>query len=130
MPFLTLEEVLAAHARVKSIPLANAPDHVHRMDLLESALARPRNAAAYEAADLATQAATLLWGIVRDHPFRDGNKRTALIATLAFLDVNDRAVEMTNDQKFDLVVGVANAQLTVEDVARAIRNAIKEVPGP
>lgn len=128
MPFLTLEEVLAAHARVKSIPLANAPDHVHRMDLLESALARPRNAAAYESADLATQAATLLWGIVRNHPFRDGNKRTALIATVAFLDVNGYTVQMTDDEKFDLVVGVANTRLSVEDVARTIRSTIREAP--
>jgi len=44
---------------------------------LESALARPQNAAAYEDADIVRQAATFFWGVAANHAFRDGNKRTA-----------------------------------------------------
>lgn len=125
MSFLTLEEVLAAHARVRGIPLASAPDHVHRLDLLESAIARPMNAAAYEGADLVAQAATLMWGLVRNHPFSDGNKRTALIATVALLDLNDHVLDMSDDEKFELVIGIANGRVTVEQTSEALRSRVR-----
>lgn len=125
MPFLTLQEVLAAHARAKGILIASAIDHVHRMDLLESAVARPQNALAYEGADLVAQAATLMWGLVRDHPFSDGNKRTALVSTVAFLEINDRTLEMPDDEKFDLVVGIANGGVTVEQATDTLRRRIR-----
>lgn len=125
MPFITIEEVLAAHARVKGIPLGSAPDHVHRMELLESAVARPQNAFVYEGADLVTQAATLMWGIVRNHPFSDGNKRTALISTIAFLNIDEHTLDMSDDAKFALVVGIANGDLTVEQAAEALRRHVR-----
>ena len=57
--------------------------------LLESALMRPRNRFAYdEAADLATLAAGSAFGLARNHPFIDGNKRTAFVAAEVFLDLN------------------------------------------
>lgn len=127
MIFLTLDHVLAAHARVKGIPFENAIDHVHRRDLLESALARPRNVAGYEGADVATQAASLLWGLVRNHPFMDGNKRTALIATYAFLDLNGHTLDLTEEERFDLVVSVANRQRTVDEVAAVLRERLAPV---
>lgn len=125
MSFLTIEEILAAHARVKGIPIASAPDHVHRMDLLESAVARPQNAYAYEAADLVMQAATLMWGLVRNHPFSDGNKRTALIATIAVLDIHEHTLDMSDDRKFELLVGIANGGLTVEQTAAVLRTHVR-----
>jgi death on curing protein len=57
--------------------------------LLESALARPQNRLAYDAkADLATLAAAYAFGLARNHPFIDGNKRTAFVAAELFLDLN------------------------------------------
>lgn len=53
--------------------------------LLKSALARPRHLAAYEDPDLCELAAAYAAGIVRNHPFVDGNKRTALMAAYVFL---------------------------------------------
>jgi len=129
LPSITVEEVLAAHARVKGIPIASAIDHVHRMDLLDSAVTRPQNAAAYEGADLLAQAATLLWGLVRNHPFQDGNKRTALVSTVAFLDINGYRLDMSDDEKFELVVGIANAGLTVEQTADALRPRLRPREG-
>ncbi|MBA2676905.1 MAG: type II toxin-antitoxin system death-on-curing family toxin [Ktedonobacteraceae bacterium] len=57
-------------------------------NLLESALAAPKNAGYYEGADLVTQAATLIERLALNHPFIDGNKRTALIAGSTFLFIN------------------------------------------
>ena len=56
--------------------------------LLESALARPQNAAAYADPDMAELAALYALGIARNHPFIDGNKRTAWTALVVFLDLN------------------------------------------
>lgn len=56
--------------------------------LLESALARPMNLAAYDEPDVAALAAAYGFGIVRNHPFVDGNKRTGLIALELFLALN------------------------------------------
>lgn len=129
MPSISVEEVLAAHARVKGIPIASAVDHVHRIDLLDSAVTRPQNAAAYEGADLLAQAATLLWGLVRNHPFQDGNKRTALVSAVAFLDINGYRLDMSDDEKFELVVGIANAGLTVEQTADELRPRLRPREG-
>jgi death-on-curing protein len=57
--------------------------------LLDAALARPRNRLAYDAAaDLAALAAAYAFGLARNHPFIDGNKRTAFVAVELFLDLN------------------------------------------
>ncbi|MBA2285938.1 MAG: type II toxin-antitoxin system death-on-curing family toxin [Ktedonobacteraceae bacterium] len=58
-------------------------------NLLESALAAPKNAGYYEGADLVTQAATLIERLALNHPFIDGNKRTSMIAGSSFLFINN-----------------------------------------
>lgn len=71
--------------------------------LLESALARAENLAAYGDPDVAALAAAYGFGIIRNHPFVDGNKRAALIATELFLALNG----------FDLVVDDAECVVTI-----------------
>lgn len=61
--------------------------------LLDSALARPVNASAYGAADVPALAAAYAFGIARNHPFLDGNKRTALVVSELFLDLNGWRLE-------------------------------------
>ncbi len=56
--------------------------------MVESALARPKNKAAYEEADLLGQAASLFYGLAKNHGFLDGNKRIAVVACDAFLQEN------------------------------------------
>lgn len=63
--------------------------------LFDSALARAQNLAAYGQPDVATLAAAYGWGIARNHPFIDGNKRTAFVATELFLHLN--GLELTAD---------------------------------
>ena len=75
--------------------------------LLESALARPRNLAAYGEADAAALAAAYGFGVARNHPFIDGNKRTAFVAVELFLDLNG----------FELVADDAACVLTMLAVA-------------
>jgi death-on-curing protein len=103
--YLTAGEVLALHGELVGSPTASA-ELARDWNLLESALHRPRTAAYYEAATLARQAATLLWGIVENHPFHDGNKRTGWVAMRTFLLANGWTIAATEDEKFDLVIGV------------------------
>jgi death-on-curing protein len=66
--------------------------------LLDSALARPQNRLAYNAAaDLATLAAAYAFGLARNHPFIDGNKRTAFVAAEVFLDLNGMVLTASDE---------------------------------
>ena len=75
--------------------------------LFESALARPENLAAYGKPDVADLAAAYGFGIARNHPFIDGNKRTAFVAVELFLDLNG----------FELMAGDSDCVLTMLAVA-------------
>ena len=81
--------------------------------LLESALDRPRNHLAYEPkSSLFDLAAVLCVGIAKNHPFLDGNKRTALLATRAFLFLNGYALEPGQEDEVLTMVAVADGSLT------------------
>ncbi|MBK9135820.1 MAG: type II toxin-antitoxin system death-on-curing family toxin [Betaproteobacteria bacterium] len=71
------------------------PAGVRDASLRESAMARPRHLSAYGKPDIAALAAAYGWGLARNHPFVDGNKRTAFVAVELFLDLNGH--ELTAD---------------------------------
>lgn len=86
--------------------------------LLESALDRPRNLLAHEScASLFRLAAALCVGIAKNHPFNDGNKRTALLATRAFLYLNGWELEPSQADEVGTLVAVADGSLIERDLA-------------
>ena len=85
--------------------------------LLESALARPLNLAAYGEPDVAALAAAYGFGIARNHPFVDGNKRTAFVATELFLALNGS--ELTAGDADCVVTMLAVAAGTLDEAALA-----------
>ncbi len=86
--------------------------------LLESALDRPRNLLAYEPqASIYRLAAALCFGIAKNHPFNDGNKRTALLATRAFLYLNGWELEPSQTDEVATIVAVADGLLNEENLA-------------
>jgi death on curing protein len=90
--------------------------------LLESAIDRPRNRLAYEpASSLFDLAAALCVGIAKNHPFIDGNKRTALLATQAFLFLNGYALEPAEEDEVLTLVAVAEGSLTEPPLAEWLR---------
>jgi death on curing protein len=97
---------------------------VRDLGLLDSALLRPVHAADYGGADLAEQAATLIWGIAENQAFIDGNKRLALVVTLTFLEVNGFRLDMTDDEKFDLLIGISGGR-PVNKVAELFRQRLR-----
>lgn len=97
---------------------AAAPVRDH--GLLDAAVARPQTTLlgtdAYPTLEL--KAAALLHSLARNHALVDGDKRLALAGTIAFLGVNGRKLELTNDEAFDLIMAVAAGELqTVEEIA-------------
>ncbi len=87
-------------------------------------MARAQHAAQYADADLAEQAATLLWGIAENQPFVDGNKRIALVVTLTFLELNGWRVDLSEDERVALMFDVAEG-LGVDGVAGRLRTKLR-----
>ncbi|MGA2849674.1 MAG: type II toxin-antitoxin system death-on-curing family toxin [Terracidiphilus sp.] len=88
--------------------------------LLDSALARPKNIWAYaeSAPSLSVLAAAYAFGISSNHPFVDGNKRTALLVSFAFLDVNGAEVTASQEDAFLTILGLAAGEITEDELAK------------
>ncbi|WP_404384921.1 type II toxin-antitoxin system death-on-curing family toxin [Caenispirillum salinarum] len=89
--------------------------------LLEFALARPLNAFSYGAQDVADLAASYGFGIARNHPFTDGNKRTAAVCMELFLDLHGHELTVSDEQMVGVIMELAAGDLTEEDLAAWIR---------
>jgi death on curing protein len=95
--------------------------------LLKSALARPHNLLAYseQDPDFAQLAASYAHGIARNHPFIDGNKRTALIAARTFLLLNGRDLEASQEDKYLTFMRLAEGVISEPQLADWIRQNLK-----
>jgi death on curing protein len=115
--FLTLDEVLAIHAR--QIEQYGGARGLRDLGALSSAIGMPR--ATFDGKDLhATldeKAGAYLFHVSQAHAFVDGNKRVALASALVFLWLNDRTVRATEDEVVDLTLGVASGKVTKPEVA-------------
>lgn len=90
--------------------------------LLASALAAPQASFGghFLNSSFPEMAASYLVGLVQNHPFVDGNKRTAYAVTATFLRLNGYRLGMSQDAKFELVLGVAEGRLSKADVVREL----------
>lgn len=96
---------------------------------LESALARPRNRFAYgKRADMATLAAAYAFGLARDHPFQDGNKRTAFLTAVVFLGLNGYDLEVRDEDVIAHIVALASGRLSEARLAAWIRRHMQPTP--
>jgi death-on-curing protein len=93
--------------------------------LLSSALARPRNRWGYDStADLASLAASYGFGLLNNHPFVDGNKRTGYVVARLFLVLNGADVNATQDDKYLTFLAVAAGDLDEDGLAAWIRTRL------
>ena len=123
MKWVRIDAVLAMHKR--QIAEHGGGDGVRDIGLLESALARPQNIAVYEPdADIARLAAAYAFGIAKNHPFVDGNKRTALVACRTFLILNGYQLNATPTDKYLTFLSLAEGSLSEEDLADGLRDRI------
>jgi death-on-curing protein len=98
--------------------------------LLASALARPRQLQAYgdPRPDLADLAASLAYGIARNHPFVDGNKRTAAVCCETFVEMNAAAIEADDLDLYRQYLALAEGKLTERDFAEWLRERMSARP--
>ena len=124
--YLTLEDVLGLHGLIIGATSTEAGDQLRNRYGLESALARPETYAHYKDADLALQAAVLAHGIAEGQQFIDGNKRTALVAMLTFLEINGWRVEASDPELADWILSFS-AGATPDAVAQLVRSALRDI---
>ncbi len=90
---------------------------VRDLGLLESALARPRNQYAYGETSIARLAASYAFGLSRNHPFLDGNKRTSLVVAELFLALNGLELAASDAECVTTFLALAAGDLTEEELA-------------
>ncbi len=105
----------------EQLVLFNGPSGLRDLGLLESALDRPRNKYAYGERDIATLAAAYAFGITRNHPFIDGNKRTAFLTTMIFLERNQFAFAPPQSDATEQMLKIAAGVMTELEIAEWIR---------
>jgi death-on-curing protein len=110
-------DMLRTHGGLRGIRDENA---------LESALARPRHRHAYaRRADLAALAASYGFGLARNHPYRDGNKRTAFLVMVVFLGLNGRDLEASEAEVVTMMLQLSAGELSEAALAMWLRDHLR-----
>jgi death-on-curing protein len=118
--WLTRQIVVAIHN--EQLAIHGGAGGLRDEGMLESALDRPRNRSAYESAELAELAAAYAFGIARNHPFVDGDKRTSLLALYTFLGVNGIDFVVAEADAAAMILALAAGEVNEEGLIRWIRD--------
>jgi death on curing protein len=121
--FLDVDDVLEIHA--DQIVQHGGSEGLRDSGLLESAIAQPmaQFGGQFLHEDLFEMAAALHFSLVMNHPFVDGNKRTALMALLAFLDLNGYSILEPFPGLVDITLSVASGSMSKTQLAQLLRDA-------
>ncbi len=118
--WLELSIVIDVHS--EQLALFGGPEGVRDIAMLESALARPMNKFAYGETDLAALAASYAFGIARNHPFVDGNKRAAFASIIVFLGLNGIDFDVPPAAATAMILSLAAGEVAEEGLTRWIRD--------
>ena len=113
--WLDARTVIAIHA--EQIAQFGGQAGIRDAGTLESAMARPQNKAAYAKATVFALATAYAFGIARNHPFLDGNKRTALVCSFAFLELNGYEVNAPEPDTVLTFLALAEGKLSEDSLA-------------
>ena len=118
--WLTVELVIAFHD--EQLREFGGLEGLRDRAMLESALDRPRNKFAYGETDLAALASSYAYGLARNHPFADGNKRASLLSVVTFLGLN--GIEFIADEAQSVIIfrDLAAGEVDEDGLARWIRD--------
>ena len=124
--WIELRDALAVHDRM--LALHGGAAGVRDQNMLESALARPLQRFTYDpSADRVDLAAAYTFGIVKNHPFVDGNKRTGFVAGVLFLELNGYRFQASEEDAANNVLQLAGGTLDEAGYANFLRrNAVRE----
>ena len=121
--WVDVDVVLAAHE--EQLAEHGGADGVRDMGLLQSALARPQNLVAYGSPDLADLAAAYAGGLARNHPFVDGNKRTAWVVAETFVELNGFELAADDAGSYETMLALAEGRIDETAFAAWIRPQLK-----
>jgi len=127
MPVVWIEESVVLALHEEHLAEHGGAVGIRDRGLLESALFRPQNLASYGDPDLAALAAAYGFGIVRNHPFVDGNKRTAFTATELFLALNGQELIADDPSCVVTMLGLAEGSLSEKEFEDWIRANTKPI---
>jgi len=113
--WVATEVALAAHA--EQLAEHGGGQGVRDGGALESAMMRPRNLAQYGTPDVATLAGSYAFGIARNHPFVDGNKRTAAVVSETFLVLNGHRLNASDAELVVAILALAAGELSEDELA-------------
>lgn len=111
--------VIDVHA--EQLALFGGAEGIRDRGLLESALSRPVNKFHYGESDIAALAAAYAFGIARNHPFIDGNKRAAFASIIVSLGLNGIDFDVPPEEATAMILGLAAGEIGEEGLARWIR---------
>jgi len=122
-----IERALALTIHERQLAEHGGGNGVRDESLLESALARPQQLHAYgdPPPDLAALAASLAYGLARNHPFVDGNERTAHVCYRVFLALNDVDLVAGEEEKYVQMLALAEGTLSEADFAAWLRSRLR-----
>lgn len=114
--FLTIEEVVVIHE--KMLEIGGGSDGIRDIELLHSAIERPKAAfgGKYLYESVLKMGAAILQSLVKNHPFIDGNKRTAFFSTLRFLEKNGLKFSFIDKEIVEFMVGVDTKNLSIKAI--------------
>ncbi len=118
--WVTLDQTIRIHA--EQLARFGGPAGIRDSGMLESAITRPQNKYAYGETDLAVLAAAYAYGIARNHPFVDGNKRAAFMVMMVFLRKNGVAFAPDEPMATAAILGLAAGDIEEEGLTRWIRD--------
>jgi death on curing protein len=120
--WVALEVAEAAH--LEQLAEHGGGEGVRDARLLDSAMARAQNLAVYGEPDAAALAAAYAFGIARNHPFVDGNKRTAAVVSETFLALNGYVLEATDAELVVAFLALAAGELSEDELADWFRGHV------
>ena len=120
-----LRHDLAAAVHEEQLAEHGGGEGVRDPGALESALARPRNLAAYGTPDAFSLAAAYAFGVARNHPFVDGNKRTAWVLARMFLQLNGIRLEFAKTEAVLIMLSLAAGEASEAELADWFRERVE-----
>jgi len=125
--YVTPQQVLAIHDQM--VKRFGGSSGIRDVGLVESAVARPM--ATFDGVDLYNnifdKAAALLQSLLKNHPFVDGNKRTALSSAGIFLKMNGYILKNYHEEEIEFGVNVDNKHLSIEDISAWLKNHSEKI---
>jgi death-on-curing protein len=125
-----LDSAIVLDVHAEQLALFGGADGVRDVGLLDSAMGRPLNKFAYGETSLAVLPAAYAFGIARNHPFVDGNKRAAFASIIVFLGLNGVEFAPSPEAATAMILGLAAGEISENELAHWIEDNMADPSGP